>query len=154
MTWLASPARFGHHDAMARTVLIYALVLGLGATLLSWLEYRYFARAYSGEIYALLVALFGVALGVWLGRVLLPRRIGDRRPFQPNDAAIRSLGLTAREVEILATLAAGDSNKEMARRLAISPHTVKTHIARVCEKLGVQRRGQAVEKARFLSLIP
>ena len=42
----------------------------------------------------------------------------------------------------------------MARRLGISPNTVKTHIARVYEKLEVQRRGQAIEKARLLALIP
>ena len=42
----------------------------------------------------------------------------------------------------------------MARRLGISPNTVKTHVARVYEKLGVQRRVVAIEKARLLALIP
>ncbi len=42
----------------------------------------------------------------------------------------------------------------MARRLGISPNTVKTHIARVYDKLGVQRRVQAITKARELGLIP
>ena len=51
-------------------------------------------------------------------------------------------------------LAAGESNKEIARRLGISPNTVKTHLARVFEKLGVQRRVQAIEQARLLALIP
>jgi DNA-binding CsgD family transcriptional regulator len=48
----------------------------------------------------------------------------------------------------------GDSYKELARRLGISPNTVKTHVARLYEKLGVQRRVQAIEKARLLALIP
>ncbi len=43
---------------------------------------------------------------------------------------------------------------EMARALGISPNTVKTHVARVYEKLEVQKRMQAVEKARWLALIP
>ncbi len=59
-----------------------------------------------------------------------------------------------REVDILDALASGDSNKVIARRLGISPNTVKTHVARVYEKLGVQRRGHAVEKARSLALTP
>ena len=42
----------------------------------------------------------------------------------------------------------------MARQLQISPNTVKTHVARVYEKLGVQRRIQAIDKARELALIP
>ena len=48
----------------------------------------------------------------------------------------------------------GGSNKEIARALGISPNTVKTHVARVYEKLEVQRRVHAIEKARELALIP
>ena len=55
---------------------------------------------------------------------------------------------------MLDALASGESNKEIARRFGISPNTVKTHLARVYEKLEVQRRVQAIEKARFLALIP
>jgi DNA-binding CsgD family transcriptional regulator len=42
----------------------------------------------------------------------------------------------------------------MARTLSISPNTVKTHLARVYDKLEVERRVQAIEKARWLALIP
>ena len=137
---------------MARVILLYALALGLTATLLAWLEYRYLARAFSFEIYLLLVAGGAVVLGAWLGNRLTPRRASSA-PFERNAAAVRSLGLSPRELEILDRLAAGESNKEIARRLGISPNTVKTHVARVYEKLAVQRRVQAVEKARFLALI-
>jgi DNA-binding CsgD family transcriptional regulator len=137
---------------MTRTVLAYATALGLAATALTWLQYRFWVKAVSGELYILMVAIGGVALGGWLARMLMPHR--TPATFEPNRAAIRELGLTGREVEVLVTLAAGDSNKVIARRLGISPHTVKTHVARVCDKLGVQRRGQAVDKARFLALIP
>jgi ATP/maltotriose-dependent transcriptional regulator MalT len=51
-------------------------------------------------------------------------------------------------------LAAGTSNKEMARTLGISPNTIKTHLARLFEKLDVSRRMQAVEKAKQLELLP
>lgn len=138
---------------MARFILLYALALGLLATLLAWLEYRYLARAFPFEIYLALVAGGAVVLGIWLGRVLTPQPAA-REGFERNEAAIRSLGLSPREMDILGRLAAGESNKEIARRLGISPNTVKTHVARVYEKLEVQRRVQAVEKARFLSLIP
>lgn len=139
--------------SMARTIFLYALALATAAAVLSWLEYRYLARAFSGEIYFALTAAGFVALGIWAGTRLTPRR-APAEPFARNDAAIRSLGLSPREVEILEALAGGDSNKEMARRLGISPNTVKTHIARVYDKLEVQRRVQAIEKARSLALIP
>ena len=138
---------------MARTIILYALALAAGVALLNWLEYRYLARAFSTEIYVALVAAAFVALGIWAGNKLTPRPAAEG-PFQRNDAAIRSLGLSPREVEILDALALGESNKEMARRLGISPNTVKTHIARLYEKLKVQRRVQAIEKARSLALIP
>ena len=138
---------------MARVILLYALALGLAATLLAWLEYRYLARAFSVEIYLLLVAGGAIVLGAWLGNRLTPRRAAGA-PFERNTAAARSLGLSQRELDILDRLAAGESNKEIARRLGISPNTVKTHVARVYDKLAVQRRVQAVEKARFLALIP
>jgi DNA-binding CsgD family transcriptional regulator len=136
---------------MARTVLLYALALSLAAAALEWLQYRYAARAFSTEIYIGVLAIGFVALGLWAGVRLTPRRAAG--PFMRNDAAIRSLGLTARECEILGLLASGQSNKEMARRLDISPNTVKTHVASLYLKLEVQKRMQAVEKARLLSVI-
>ena len=137
---------------MGRTVFLYAVALGLAALALQWLEYRYLTRAFSTEIYIALLAAGFIALGVWVGQRLTPRHVPAE--FRRNEEAIRSLGLTARECEILELLASGQSNKELARALGISPNTVKTHVARVYEKLEVDRRVQAIEKARWLALIP
>jgi DNA-binding CsgD family transcriptional regulator len=137
---------------MARTILLYALALAAAATLLEWLQFRHLTHAFSTELYISLIALGFVAIGIWVGRRLTPA--GRPAVFARNDKAIASLGLTARECEILGLLATGRSNKEMARSLGISPNTVKTHVARVYEKLEVQKRIEAIEKARFLALIP
>lgn len=51
--------------------------------------------------------------------------------------------LSAREREVLQCLAAGDSNKLIARTLDISPHTVKRHVANILDKLALSSRGQA-----------
>jgi len=51
--------------------------------------------------------------------------------------------LSAREREVLERIAAGDSNKIIARVLDISPHTVKRHVANILDKLGLASRGQA-----------
>lgn len=138
---------------MTRTILLYALALALAAAALEWLQSRYAMRLVSGELYIALIAIGFVGLGIWAGRLLTPRP-APAGPFAPNEAAIRSLGLTPRECEILERLAGGESNKEMARALGISPNTVKTHVARVYEKLEAPKRMQAVEKARFLGVIP
>jgi DNA-binding CsgD family transcriptional regulator len=138
---------------MARMVILYAIALALAVTALEWLEYRYVTRAFSTEIYIVLLAAAFAALGLWAGHRLTRRR-APPAAFERNDAAIRSLGLTPRECEILGLLAAGRSTKEIARQLAISPNTAKTHLAKVYQKLAVQRRTQAIHKARELALIP
>ena len=58
--------------------------------------------------------------------------------------------LTGRELEVLAHIAAGDSNKLIARAFELSPHTVKRHVANILDKLGVETRGQAAARWREL----
>jgi LuxR family transcriptional regulator, maltose regulon positive regulatory protein len=52
-------------------------------------------------------------------------------------------GLSEREQEVLARIAAGDSNKLIARAFDLSPHTVKRHVANILDKLDLRSRGQA-----------
>ena len=61
--------------------------------------------------------------------------------------------LTPREQEILALLAAGLTNPEIADRLVISPQTVKKHTSSIYSKLGVSNRTEAAAKARDLGLL-
>ncbi|MFO1399588.1 MAG: response regulator transcription factor, partial [Steroidobacteraceae bacterium] len=75
-------------------------------------------------------------------------------PFDGNPRAQASLGITPRELSVLQELAAGRSNKEIAARLAIAPDTVKTHVARLYDKLGARRRTEAVNRARELGILP
>ena len=138
---------------MLRTIALYGLALAIGAVLLQWLQYRMLVREHPGEIYLALFAAAFLALGIWLGARLF-RRAPASDAFTPNTAAQTSLGISDREYEVLQHLAAGRSNKEIAAKLALSPNTVKTHIARLYEKLEAARRTEAIAKARELGLIP
>lgn len=62
--------------------------------------------------------------------------------------------LTERECAVLALVALGLPNKEIARRLDISAETVKTHLSKAFNKLDVDNRGQAVRMARLYGLLP
>ena len=84
-------------------------------------------------------ALRAVAAGLLVRAPNLPAALG----FAPADDAPL---LTAREREILALIAEGLSNKEMARRLGISIHTVKFHMEALFAKLDVTSRAEAVTK--------
>ncbi|MGB9365478.1 MAG: response regulator transcription factor [Xanthobacteraceae bacterium] len=68
-----------------------------------------------------------------------------------TQAALTQAALTQREREILALLAQGMSNKEIAREVRISGATVKNHVHNILEKLQVRRRGEAA--ARFPALL-
>jgi LuxR family transcriptional regulator, maltose regulon positive regulatory protein len=58
-------------------------------------------------------------------------------------AAETAAGLSSRELEVLQRMAAGDSNKLIARAFDLSPHTVKRHVANILDKLDLRSRGQA-----------
>ena len=136
---------------MWRRVAVYGAALAVGALALRWLDYDRWALSQPGEIYIALIAAAFLALGVFLGM----RLFGAPKPapFDGNPKAVAALGISPRELVVLKELAAGCSNKEIARRLEVSPNTVKTHLARVYEKLGAQRRTDAVNRARELGII-
>ncbi len=76
----------------------------------------------------------------------------DRTGFAPPEPAGRPL-LTPREVEVLALVGEGMSNKSIARRLNISAHTVKYHLEAVFTKLAVRSRAEAVTRGLRHGLI-
>jgi two-component system response regulator DesR len=61
--------------------------------------------------------------------------------------------LTEREREVLEAVASGATNREIAERLFLSPHTVKEHTSSLYRKLSVRNRAEAVQKAQRLGLL-
>ncbi len=102
----------------------------------------------------------GLAL---VGRCNLQQALRELRLRQPG--MLSALGveeelvasgdnpLSQRELEVLKLIAQGSSNLQIADQLFISLHTVKTHARRIHSKLGVERRTQAVAKAKALGLM-
>lgn len=137
---------------MTTHILLYGIVLAGFALLLGWMDFHHVMHRWSTEVYVLCVALLFATLGIWLGSRLVPRKYGFA--FRLNTEALAELGISARELEVLGHLAAGASNKLIARRLSISPNTVKSHVARLFGKLEAKTRTEAVAKARSLDLLP
>jgi LuxR family maltose regulon positive regulatory protein len=76
----------------------------------------------------------------------------------PSRAAAAPIGLaeplSSRELEVLDLIAAGLTNQQIAARLYVSLHTVKSHDRNIYAKLGVSSRTQAAAKGRVLGLLP
>ncbi len=85
------------------------------------------------------------------GLVVRTPALREPQGFAPRDPAARPL-LTPREVEVLAQVGQGMSNKAIARRLGISAHTVKYHLEAIFAKLGVRSRAEAVTRGLRLGV--
>lgn len=148
---------------MRSHVLLYGLLGGALIAGVKLIEYRWLVVEYSVEIYGGLVAAVFAGVGIWLGlrltrntntvvihEVLVPAPVD----FVRDQVKLDALGITPRELEVLALIAEGLSNKEIAERVFVSENTVKTHLSRVFDKLGARRRTQAVQRGKELRLIP
>jgi two-component system, NarL family, response regulator LiaR len=167
---------------MRRHVVIFGLIGGLLIAALQYTEYRFVVIEHSIELYGALVAILFAAFGIWLGLRITRRRetvveretvretvvvrevpipaevpeslASNAASFAPDTARQQTLGITARELEVLNLIARGLSNREIATQLFVSENTVKTHCARAFDKLGAARRTQAVQRGKELGLLP
>lgn len=141
---------------MNRTALYYGGVLAALVILLQLFEYYLAISIFPTPVYIGAIALLFTGLGIWVGKKLTSKTTEEspEQVFQPNKKAIKSLGISEREIDVLSQLAKGRSNQEIADKLFISINTVKTHLSSLYQKLEVSRRSLAVKKARSLKLIP
>jgi two-component system, NarL family, response regulator LiaR len=147
-----------------RKILLYAVCLAALIGLLKWMEYKFLVRSHAFEMYAGLIALVFVGLGIWAGIKITHRKTEEKIvvvekevlvsvSIEPDPEKIRALGLSDREMDVLKLVAQGHSNQEIAEKLFVSPNTIKTHTSNLFLKLEVNRRMQAVKKAKELGLI-
>ncbi|MEX2235760.1 MAG: LuxR C-terminal-related transcriptional regulator [Cyclobacteriaceae bacterium] len=141
---------------MFRTILIYGVALAVLIFVLKFIEYRFLVRDLSLEFYLGVVAVLFTVVGIWTGNRLTRKKIapGSDTPFEIDEQTLRSFGISKREHEVLALMALGFSNQEIADKLFVSLNTVKTHSSNLFLKLDVKRRTQAIQRAKELRLIP
>jgi DNA-binding CsgD family transcriptional regulator len=111
-----------------------------------------------GAAYAVAVRLGAVPLRRELELLAQRGRVRLEAPAEPSPATAEapsvaaSLGLTQREAEVLALVAAGRTNRQIGQALFISPKTASIHVSRILAKLGVTGRGEAAAIAHRLGL--
>jgi DNA-binding CsgD family transcriptional regulator len=162
---------------MKKQTVIYGLIYGLAGgvliALLKLVEYRFLVIEHSLEIYGGLVAIVFASVGIWVGLKLTRKKeiiverelvrelviekqvmVAAPSEFSLNEARLRELSITKRELEILELISNGLSNREIAHKLFVSENTVKTHSSRLFDKLSAKRRTQAVQIGKQEGLIP
>lgn len=102
----------------------------------------------------IVASIEAVAAGLCvLSPEILARLLAGRKPLRGTASSESSEALTLREIEVLAMLADGLGNKEIARQLDISDNTVKSHLSSIFGKLGAANRTEAVMLAMRHGLI-
>jgi len=143
--------------------ILYGVSLALLLLLLKWLEWRFVIIDHAFEFYAGSIAVIFTGLGIWLAiklitpkvkTVIIEKQVPADAIFVLNEAELYRLRLSARELEVLQLMADGLSNQQIAERLFVSLNTIKTHTSNLFLKMEVERRTQAIEKAKRLNLIP
>jgi DNA-binding CsgD family transcriptional regulator len=86
------------------------------------------------------------------GRLRLEEPLDTTAPSAAPPSPAASLGLTRREVEVLALVAEGRTNRQIGQALFITPKTASVHVSRILAKLGVAGRGEAAAIAHRLGL--
>lgn len=146
-------------------IIIYGISLAILLVLLNWLKLRLVIIDHAFEVYNGAIALIFTGIGIWVAlklarpkekivvvekEVLVEKNAG----FTMNETELSRLNLSKRELEVLQLMAQGLSNQEIADQLFVSLSTVKTHANNLFDKMGVERRTQAVNKAKQLGIIP
>ncbi|HTS83210.1 MAG TPA: response regulator transcription factor [Myxococcaceae bacterium] len=103
----------------------------------------------SADAATLQAALLAVARGL----VVIEHGFGSLLPAPEARPAATAEAFTPREREVLALLARGLSNRDIAEALGISAHTAKFHVNSILQKLGVERRTEAVVRAARMGLV-
>ena len=146
--------------------LIFGLILAILLIGIKSLEYTYFSYKIGLDVYIGIIALAFLIIGVYFGATYSRRkeakfliklreeskRSGFTEPTIDFDA-VNGSDLSKRELEVLREIAMGYTNKEIGEKLFVSENTVKTHLNNIYMKLEVNRRTQAISRARELNII-
>jgi DNA-binding CsgD family transcriptional regulator len=153
--------------AFLATSIMKQIVIGFGLLIASLLilfrlaGYAQYRLHYGMEIWIAAFSILFFIIGIFITRIMLRKEIiKEKQVFVevPANGEIDSqqvikLGLSKREHQILQLISEGLSNQQMAAQLYISENTIKKHISNLFLKLDVERRTEAVKKARALRVI-
>lgn len=146
---------------MKQTILGFGLLIFSLLVLFRLAGYSQFRMNYGMEIWIAVFSIVFFIIGIFLSRKMFRKEIVTEKevivevtvPTGIDSRQVDKLGLSKREYEILLLITEGLSNQQIAGKLFISENTIKKHISNLFLKLDVERRTEAVKKAKALRVI-
>lgn len=156
-------AKKGISISFIKQIVLYGIALGALLIVLKLLEFNLVIRNNVFEVYAGIVAMLFCAVGIWVGlkysnikpnTTKIVVEVQSSINFKADEKIISELGISKREYEVLEMIAKGHTNQEVADKLFVSHNTIKTHLSNLFAKLDVNRRTQAIQRAKELNILP
>lgn len=143
---------------MKQVVIGFGLLITGLLALFKLAEYSRWQNDDGALTWIVVFSIIFFVVGIVLARKLFVKKIiikeeQQRAALFIDEAEVKKTGISKRELEILQLIDEGLSNQQIADKLFVSEHTVKKHVSNLFFKLDVQRRTEAVKKAKTLRLI-
>ena len=135
------------------------IILGFGILIASLLvlfklaQLSFYNSGPGPEIWIAIISLVFFGIGIFMSRKYLPTVKKETVPREIDLTQVDKIGLSKREFEILQLINDGLSNQQIAEKLFLSENTIKKHISNLFIKLDVQRRTEAIKKAKDMNII-
>jgi DNA-binding CsgD family transcriptional regulator len=143
---------------MKQVVIGFGLLITALLVLFKLAEYSHWLGQDSTPTWVIVFCVVFFVTGIVLSRKLFVKKIVIKEEKKEaalfiDEEGIKKTGISKRELEILRLIDEGLSNQQIADKLFVSEHTVKKHVSNLFFKLDVQRRTEAVKKAKTMRLI-
>lgn len=138
---------------MNKTVLSFGLLIAALLILFQLGKYRYVQGDVTMEVIVSVIAIVFFFIGLYFRNKWMKKEDGEKVNMSINHEKINELGLSRREQEVLQEITNGLSNKEIADKLFVSESTIKTHVSNIYNKLGVNKRPQAIKVSQEWRLV-
>ena len=143
--------------ALGFGILIFALLM-----LFQLARIQSFKSGFKIEIWIAIFSILFFIIGIFISRKLFKPKptliekeiyVNTDQPFEVDASQISKLGISKREYEILQLIDEGLSNQQIAEKLFVSENTIKKHISNLFFKMDVERRTEAIKKAKGLKIL-
>jgi two-component system, NarL family, response regulator LiaR len=146
---------------MKQVALGFGLLITAVLVLFQVARFTHFRVGVGIEVWIAVFSVVFLVIGIFLSRKLYAPRariiekevLVNAQPFSIDEKQLEKTGLSKRELEILGLITEGLSNQQIADKLFVSENTIKKHVSNLFFKLDVERRTEAIKKAKDLKII-